>query len=194
MDAGVHARTVRSLQREARFFRLASAVLAVAVAALAATVAASGLAPKRVVVVPAEVRTEFWVEEGRVSRGYFLEWGYFLASLILNVTPESVAYQNEVLLRHIDARHREGMRARLTAAAERLREDGLSTFFSVADVHVDPHGGQVAFVGSLSSYVEGRKVEERDAAYVARFRVGDSRLHLLEFAETRPDSVFEVVE
>ena len=176
--------------REARFFRLASTMLAASVLLLAVTLVASGLAPKRVVVVPAEVRTEFWVEEGRVSRSYFLEWGYFVASLILNVTPDSVDYQNDVLVRHVAARHRDEMRARLAAAASRLKSEGLSTFFSVGDVHVDPEGSRVAFSGSLASYVEGRKVDERDASYMATFNVEGARLHLVEFLETDPGDVF----
>lgn len=193
MDVATHGRKVSSLLREARFFRLVAAALAATALLLAMTLFASGLAPKRVVVVPAEVRSEFWVEENEVSRNYFLEWGYFIASLILNVTPESVDYQNDVLMRHVAARHRDGMRAQLAEAAARLKREGLSTFFSVGDVHVDRDGAKVAFSGILASYVEGRKVAERDAAFMASFVVGDARLQLVEFFETSPDDVFRAL-
>lgn len=194
MDAATHGRRMSSLLREARFFRLASLVLAGAVVVQAVTLAVSGLSPKRVVVVPAEVRSEFWVEEGRVSRSYYLEWGYFIASLVLNVTPQSVDYQNEVLMRHVAVRHRDGIRTGLAAAAARLKEEGLSTFFGVGEVHVDQEGGRVAFTGTLSSYVEGRKVGERDAAYSAAFVVEGARLQLVSFLETDVEDVFEPLQ
>lgn len=191
MNPAAYRSTVAGLRAQARFFRVVTLLLTVTVAALAGALLVQSAASERTVVVPSELRTKFWVEESRVSRGYYLEWGYFVAGLLLNVTPDSISYQNQVLLRHIAPQHRDRMRAELGAAAKRLRERGLSTFFAVSGVEVRDNEGRVAFSGSLSSYVHGRKISERAAAYALTFKVKRGQLALVEFAETEPRNVFK---
>ncbi|MBF2735041.1 MAG: type IV conjugative transfer system protein TraE [Betaproteobacteria bacterium AqS2] len=190
MDVAFRDRSVRSLRREAVFFRLLALLLAAAVALLAAALGAAGLRPSQTVVVPPAVTEEFWVRRDEVSASYYSQWGHYVAMLVLNVTPDSVAHQNAMLLQQVAPRHRGAMRARLQAAAERLAAERLSTSFAVSAVHVDPARSAVAFAGTLSSYVEGREVARRDAAYRAVFEVADARLLLLEFSETSVDDVF----
>ena len=190
MDAATRTRSVRSLRREALFFRLLALTLAAAVLLLALALGSAGLRPTQTVVVPPAVTEEFWVRREAVSPSYYAQWGHYIAMLVLNVTPESAAHQNAMLLEQVAPRHRAAMRARLQAAAAHLAAERLSTSFAVSDVHVDPEGSAAAFAGTLSSYVEGREVERRSAAYRAVFEVLDARLLLLEFSETKLDDVF----
>lgn len=190
MDVAIHRRKMTSLRRQAKFFRNLSMVLGLAVILQAATVAVLGNASERIVIVPPEVNGEFWVEERKVSKRYFLEWGHYLATLLLNMTPESAAYQGEVLLRHVAPAHRAEFSRRLAVAGERMRKERLSTFFNVTEVRVEPERSRVAFIGTLASYVEGRRISEHAAAYMAAFRVHRGRLQLLEFIETSPLAAF----
>ena len=165
--------------------------LVVALVVLSSTVGIRSFEPERVVVVPPQINTSFWLEKETVSSNYYREWGHYIAMLLLNVTPESVEMQNEMLLRHVSASHRAQLRAQLDDAAALLREQRLSTFFNVTDVQVDAESSVVAFAGSLASYVEGRLVEERDAAYMAGFDVRNGSLRLQRFVETNPEKIFE---
>lgn len=190
MDVAVHQGAVTSLRRQAHFFRALALLLGVAVVAQAAAVLTLGKGSERIVIVPPEINGEFWIEENQVSRRYFLEWGHYVVSLLLNVTPASTDYQTEVLLRHVATVHRGAFARRLSVMGEHLRKEKLSTFFNIADVHIEPEQSRIAFVGSLASYVEGHRIEEREAAYMAIFVVNNGQLLLLEFVETQPKAAF----
>ena len=194
MEPLQYRRMMVSLRSQARFFRLLAILLAIGGTCMAAAMLALSSRSERVVVVPPEVNSSFWIEEGSVSRGYFLEWGYYIISLLLNVSPGAVDYHNEILLRYAAPEYRERMRSNLAAAADRLRREDLSTAFAVNAVEVDPQQGRVAFAGSLASYVKGRRVSERVAAFAARFRVERGRLALVEVIETDPDDMFVALQ
>ncbi|MCY4324728.1 MAG: type IV conjugative transfer system protein TraE, partial [Betaproteobacteria bacterium] len=179
MEPLQYRRTMVSLRTQARFFRMLSVLLAIGGACMAGAMLALAARSERVVVVPPEVNESFWVEEDSVSRGYFLEWGYYIVSLLLNVSPGAVDYHNEVLLRYAAPEYRERMRTSLAAAAAKLRREDLTTAFAVSAVEVDVGQGRVAFAGSLASYVKGRRISERAAAFAARFRVERGRLALV---------------
>ena len=194
MDVSHYATSLSSLRRQTRFALLLVLLLGTACCILSGLVFVLGSSTQRIVIVPPEVRTEFWVEDGQVSRSYYLEWGYYLAQLILNVTPDSASYQHEVLLRHVASPYRNQIRQRLAVAQKRMQEEQLGTFFSVGEIFVEPQLGQVAFVGTLSSYVQGRRVEERSAAYMASFQVAGGQLRLKQFVETMPENAFTARE
>ena len=191
MDLAARERTLASLRREARFFRLLTLGLVVVLGVLSAAIGMKSFEPERVVVVPPRVHTSFWVEQETVSPSYYQEWGYYMVMLLLNVTPESVARQNEILLRHVSTRYRAEIRAQLAAAAERLQQEQLSTFFNVTDVRVDPTRSSVAFAGVLASYVEGRLIGTSDVAYMASFEVHNGTLHLHRLVQTDPAQMFQ---
>ncbi len=194
MDSANYTASVSSLRRQARFALLLVAMLTASCCMLAGLALVLSTSSQRTVIVPSEIRSEFWVESEQVSRSYYLEWGYYLAQLILNVTPDSANYQHEVLIRHVAGPYREQIRQRLAIAQERMKEEQLGTFFSVSEIYVEPEKGQVAFVGTLSSYVQGRRIEERTAAYMASFQVAGGQLRLKQFVETSPQNAFAIKE
>ena len=193
MEPLQYRRLMVSLRTQARFFRLLSILLAIGSTCMAGAMMALSSRSERIVVVPPEVNSSFWVEEGSVSRGYFLEWGYYMISLLLNVSPGAVDYHNDIVLRHAAPEHRERMRSSLVAAADKVRREDLTTAFSVGAVEVEPHNGRVAFSGSLASYVKGRRISERAAAFAARFKVERGRLELVEVVETDPKDMFRAL-
>ena len=194
MDLAHHRSTIVSLRAQTRALQITITILASALAGLAGTLVLQALNSARTIVVPPEVRTSFWVEDGKVSRSYYLEWGYYLAGLLLNVSPSSAAYQHEILLRHIAPAHRDRMHTELAVAAARLQERDLTTFFAVSGVDIRPEQGMIAFSGSYSSYVQGRKISERLAAFALTFQISRGQLVLVEFSETDPKSVFQRID
>lgn len=190
MEVAIHQDIVRSLRRQASFFRVLACLLGVAVIAQAVAVVVLGKGSERIIVVPPEVNQQFWLEENQVSQRYFLEWGHYVAGLILNVTPASIDYQTETLLRYVAVANRAAFARRLQLVSEHLHAEKLSTFFSVAEVFVQPEHSRIAFVGSLASYIDGQRIDEKTAAYMASFQVRNGSLLLLEFIETNPAAVF----
>ena len=190
MDASIHQQNVASLRKQIRILYFLLTVVVMALAIQATILLQQETTNERIVVVPPEVHSEFWIEQDKVSKTYFLEWGHYLVGLLLNVTPESIEYQTQVLLRYVEPRSYSAFAQRLANLKQHLQNEKLSTFFSVSDVNINLDQTQIAFTGTLSSYVEDRKIHEQQAAYMAMFAIKNGRLLLLEFVETTPSSVF----
>ena len=103
------------------FVLLAGSVLA---NIILATLAIRASGRERIVVLPPAVHRSFWVEPERVSREYLEQMGYFLAQLVLDVTPQSTDYQAKVLLQYASPGATGALRATLAATAERLNAKG----------------------------------------------------------------------
>lgn len=190
MEPANYHKVSLSLQKQARFFRLLTFCLAIGIMSMGVVMLIQLDRQQRIVIVPPEIRTSFWIEDETVSRNYFLEWGYYIIGLLLNVTPQSIDYQSEVLMRHVAPGYKEQINNRLEVAAERLRKEDLTTFFAVSTVDIKPEQGKVAFTGTLTSYVQGRRISERSTAFAATFQVIRGQLALVNFVETEPNNVF----
>lgn len=183
VDGGTDAELGR-MRRRARHLQLVSLALAVALALLALALVRLSARSVRTVLVPPGLGQAVWVEDGRVSPGFHAEWGAYLASLALSATPASVDHQNSLLRRHVSPAVDRPLAAELDANARRLKELGAATFFAINQVLVRPDRRMVAFVGFLSTYVNDRKVSERQRSYALEFEVVNGRPLLRSFFET----------
>ncbi len=152
-----------------------------------ATLALRASGRERIVVLPPAVHRTFWVEPERVSREYLEQMGYFLAQLVLDVTPQSADYQTKVLLQYASPGATGALRATLAATAERLKRDGAATVFATQDLVVDEPTLRVALRGKLTTYISDRRVSEVPKAYALGFRVDAGRILLDTFTETSAD-------
>ena len=57
---------------------------------------------ERIVVVPAYSHQGFWVEKAQVSKEYLEQMSLFFIENLLNLTADSIAYQKDVILKHVD--------------------------------------------------------------------------------------------
>ena len=58
------------------------------------------LSDQRIIVMPADLKSEVWLEKGRVSNSYVEEMAIFFCHLILTVSPQSASFQRDILLRY----------------------------------------------------------------------------------------------
>ena len=80
--------------------------------------------------MPPTINKSFWVESDKVSADYLEQMGYFLAQLVLNVTPQSVDYQSNLLLQYAAPASYGELKTAMAVAGERLKRDGAATVFS----------------------------------------------------------------
>ncbi len=148
---------------------------------------------ERIVVVPPTLHQSFWVEGERASREYLAQMGYFLMQLTLDVTPQSVDHQAEVLLQYAAPSAYGDLHAAMLATAARLKRDGASTLFSAQDLVVDEATQRVGIRGQLTTFIGDRRVSALERGYALELQTLGGRLFLTAFRETSPHDPLEIV-
>ena len=163
---------------------LSTLVLALLLASLAGR--------ERVVVVPPTVQKTFWVEAERASPEYLEQMAYFLAQLVLNVTPQSAEAQSRILLNYAAPSAYGELRTAMAANAERVKRDGSSTVFSPQDLIVDEARQRVGLRGLLTTFISDRRVSEVAKGYVIELQFAAGRIVLKTFRESSPNDPLEL--
>lgn len=163
-----------------QFILLVSLVLNVVTALIA--VRLIGL--ERVILVPPAIHKSFWVESDKVSAEYLEQMGYFLAQLVLNVTPQSVDYQSKLLLQYAAPASYGEIKTAMAVAGERLKRDGAATVFSARMINVDERALKVAIQGQLTTFISDRRVSEVNRSYLIELQYSLGKLTIKSFKET----------
>lgn len=140
---------------------------------------------EHVVVVPPETKQSFWVERNRVSASYIEEMALFFATLILDASAGSAAYQRDVVLRYAVPESYGRLRAMLLEDEERYKKEQLSTSFKPASVQVDAKNLTAHITGDLVSYVGQKRLSQVRETYRFQFVYKQGRLLIQSFEAVR---------
>ncbi|MBL0941397.1 MAG: type IV conjugative transfer system protein TraE [Alphaproteobacteria bacterium] len=140
---------------------------------------------EHVVIVPPEITQSFWVEKGRVSANYIEEMALFFATLILDNSAGSCAYQRDVLLRYAVPEAYGRLRAMLLEDEERFKKEQLSTSFKPASIQVNPKTLIAEITGDLISYVGQKRLSQVRESYRFAFTYKQGRLLIQSFEAIR---------
>ena len=175
-----------SLDRSRRTITLQATLLvgSIAVNLVMALTAYRLVGSERVVVVPPAVHKSFWVESDKVSAEYLEQMGYFLIQLALNVTPQSVDYQAQLLLQYVAPASYGEIKTSMTVVADRLKRDGASTVFSARNLLTDERALKVAIQGSLTTFIGDRRVSDVTKSYLVELQYAAGKLTIKSFKET----------
>ncbi len=135
---------------------------------------------ERIIVTPAVVEKEFWVESTSVSATYLEQMGLFLAKLALEKSALSAQVQRTILLRHTDPSYAGALNKKLQEEEQLLAKQNASYVFFPVDVHVDMNRKEVLLIGDRTIYVAGKPVSNEREGYVMSFIASGSRLLLKE--------------
>jgi conjugal transfer pilus assembly protein TraE len=102
---------------------------------------------ERIVVLPAVVEKEFWVEGNAVSPSYLEQMGCFVGDLLLTRSPASSDMQLAILMRQTDPSFAPLLRSKLNAELAKLSKDNASYVFFRTKVVVDPDHSNVTLEG-----------------------------------------------
>ena len=89
---------------------------------------------ERIIVSPPELHQSYWVEGNRFSESYLEEMAVFFAHLLLDVSSDSLLYQGEVILRHVDAESYSRIRTKLFADAAQLKKENATSRFQPKNI------------------------------------------------------------
>jgi conjugal transfer pilus assembly protein TraE len=138
---------------------------------------------ERVVVVPAVIEREFWIDRNAVSQTYLEQFGVFLGQQVLGKTPQSAPSQRTLVLRHTDPNYYGALRKKLIEEEEMLVKQNISYSFFPVDVSADPEKLTVTLIGDRLSFVGGSQVQSQRERFTLGFVYTGARLLLNSLVE-----------
>ena len=136
---------------------------------------------ERVVVVPAQINQEMWTERKSVSKEYLEEMSLFFSHLLFDVSPHSMPYQRDVILRNVDPSVYNSLKHKLIKEEEKYRKENLTTTFRPTKLVVNTKKLETLVTGYLTSFVGGKQMQQITDTYLIKFRYDAGRLFIKSF-------------
>ena len=116
---------------------------------------------EKTIILPPSIQKEMWVRGAEVSETYLEEWAYYLSSLLLTVSPSTIGYQTELVLRHVSPSFYPRLKQQLRQEAEHLQKNNATTVFQPKEVTIDKATMKATIKGTLTSWVGKERVSEK---------------------------------
>ncbi|HRO57549.1 MAG TPA: type IV conjugative transfer system protein TraE [Burkholderiaceae bacterium] len=149
----------------------------------------SQMGNERTYFVPPHISKAFWMQGTQASPEYYEQMAGFVAWLILDVSPGSIAWKRNSLMAWVHPDHSGRMKIKMDLEEERLRKNNASTSFEILQSSVDAKAQTVMLTGQLRRQVNGVDVGAAiPRSYMAEFLHTGGRVHLKWFDEVPNDS------
>ena len=136
---------------------------------------------ERVVIVPAQINTQMWTERKVVSKEYLEEMSLFFSHLLFDVSPHSMAYQRDVILRNVDPSSYNSLKHKLIKEEQKYKKENLTTTFRPTKIIVNTKKLETLVTGYLTSFVGGKQMQQITDNYLIKFRYDAGRLFIKSF-------------
>lgn len=120
---------------------------------------------ERVIVIPAVVDKEFWVEGINVSPSYLEQIGCFIGDLLLTRSPASADMQLTLLMRQVDPSFAPRLSEKLSKELEKLKKDRASYVFFRTKVVVNPENQSVLLEGERTLILGDKVLSKARESY-----------------------------
>jgi len=135
-------------------------------------------------VVPTEIRRPYEIGANYANKDYLLDMAGYVLGMVLTVTPESVDYNNKVILKMADPDGYPVLKTALDAAALRMRAERITTIWVPRKEEVSEREKRVKVSGKLKTYIADKLTSERDKDYIVEFIITTSgRLYVSRIEE-----------
>lgn len=140
-------------------------------------------------IVPPEVKRPYEIGANYANADYLADMANYALQLRGTVSPDSVDYQNKVILKMTDPDGHGKLKAELEGAAIRIRRDRISTVWTPRKEAISEKTKQVRVSGSLKTYIADVLTSTRDKEYLVEFNITSSgRLYVAKMEEiVKPD-------
>jgi type IV conjugative transfer system protein TraE len=135
---------------------------------------------ERVMVVPAGFSQAVWQDDKHFSSSYLEEMGMFFISLAFDVTPASIDFKQQSLLKYIASDSFHSLQAVLLKDAARIKSKDLSSSFAVSKVHASPLIPALKLEGVLSLRQDGVEISQKQKEVFMRFGREGGRIVIKE--------------
>lgn len=138
---------------------------------------------ERVIILPPEVRKEFWVEGNRFSPEYLEEQAVYMVHLALDVNQVNYPYNMEILMRYADVETCNYLREEFEKNYKKLKQNNASTRFDVKESVIYPDKNTVYVRGRKNNLVGSKSISSKEEIYKVEFKVFRGRLFLKELKQ-----------
>lgn len=142
---------------------------------------------EKTIIAPLELEHEYWVDGNRFAPNYLEDMAGYYTHLILDVTPNNILYQGDVILRSVEPGSHGAIKQKIFEDHQRLKKENLSLAFSPIEFQVHPEDLIVDVTGDLISYVSDKKIFQHRETYRVGFSSRGSRLFLKSFSLVSSD-------
>jgi len=149
---------------------------------------------ERTIIVPPNIQKSFWVDNERVSGGYLEQMGSYIAYLVLNASPTTVDYQNNILMQYVFPAYYGQFETESKASAERLKRDNIAQVFIPTKILIDEPGLKVGITGTISTYVNSAKVSDIKKGYAVEFIYREGKIYLKSLKEADANDPFKPIK
>lgn len=150
---------------------------------LLAIMAMSNKNTHRETLVPPSINKTFWVDGDKVSPEYLEQMGKFVLDLALNNTPLNCDTNRVALLKYVGSGSYGPINAQLSANCTLIMQNRLSNFFSVSNVIVKESERAVIYTGSMTRWLNDRRLPQRSGAYRLKFGYSGGRVYVQDLLE-----------
>lgn len=131
---------------------------------------------ERIVVLPPEVRREFWIEGNRFSPEYLEEMAAYFLHLSLDVNQSTLPYNTEILMRYADSSTCNYLRDKFERDIQKLKKNDASTNFEIKELTVYPDQNIVRAEGTLNRYCGSKMIKSSQEIYEVQLKTYRGRL------------------
>jgi len=113
--------------------------------------------------VPPNATQSFWIQShGEFDDAYLEQMGTFISYLILNVTPESIKFQGDMLKPYLAPKAYGAFQTNLEAKKERMKKYQVSTAFHPEQIYLSKSGRcRIQVSGVLQTFIGTTKSKDK---------------------------------
>ena len=136
------------------------------------------------VIIPVGISSPVNVTEKQVDAAYLTQWAEYIASLKLNVTPDTASKKQSKLLEHVTPQKYGAFKEHLLKEVEQVTQDEISMVFYPKDSKIlDDNNTEIKVTGVLKIFIGDEGNQTLDVSYRLKFIFENGRLFLDEFKE-----------
>lgn len=138
---------------------------------------------KTVILMPPVMSQQMTVSDVKPDASYLQQMSLFLMGLKLNVTPNNVQYNFELLLDYVDAKAYPSLLDSLSNQAKFVKKQKLSAVFYADDVQVDPKHLMTKVSGVIEKTVGTRRLDPEKVSYLMEYKYNNGVLSIVNITK-----------
>jgi conjugal transfer pilus assembly protein TraE len=144
--------------------------------------------------VPPLLSKTFWVGGDQFDRAHLEEMGIYVVQLMLNVTPKSVRFQGDQLLKIIDPQYHAELANQIQVNAAMVERLNVATTFMPSSYSYDPKfPNRIAVHGAFQTHFSDKTIGSSSKVYMIEFgRSVAGKMTLVRFKETSSRDVLGI--
>lgn len=135
------------------------------------------------IIIPMTFNSPFSIAENQASAQYLQMMALSFISLRLNVTPETVNSQHNLLLSYVRPEVRENFSPILEEESRRIRDNAVSSAFYESGVQIWPSSGIIDIRGVLRTWIGHSQPREELRHYRLQLKYAAGVTHVEKFIE-----------